>query len=79
MQTELISVSIYWGGIDGKYPAEKSDPAFYGSWSEAEKCAARIASLNSGSLDRIERSRGVHRYYGTTPFGPFEAVVRRLA
>jgi hypothetical protein len=78
MQAELISVSIYWGGIEGKYPAEKSD-TFYGSWSGAEKFATGIARVNSGSLDRVERSPGLHRYHGTTPFGPFEAVVRRLA
>jgi hypothetical protein len=79
MASELVRVTVYWGGIEGKYPAEQSDPSFYGSWREAEKAANGIAGLNSGSLERVERSPGVHRYYGTTPFGPYEAVVRRLA
>lgn len=75
----MVSVRIYWGGVEGKYPASQTDPSFFGSWMPAEKFARRIAAVNSGKIDSVEQTDDGMRVYGSTPFGPFEAVVRRIA
>jgi len=74
----MVSVNVYWGGIEGKYPAGQSDPNFFGSWACAEKSARGIAKANAGTIDKVELTSDEMRVYGTTPFGPFEAVVRRI-